>query len=57
MTAAIVAGLIVIVVLFVLSAIQNTNSADFLAYGLACLAAALVVDELGLRGRRFGRRR
>jgi len=49
--------LIAAVVLFVLSAIQTSNSADLLAYGLACLAAALVVDELGLRGRRLGRRR
>ena len=49
--------LIAAVVLFVLSAIQTSNSADLLAYGLACLAAAFVVDELGLGARRFGRRR
>jgi hypothetical protein len=49
--------LLAAVVLFVLAAItDSSNSFDFLAIGLACLAAALVVDELGLRGRRWGRR-
>jgi hypothetical protein len=48
--------LIAAVVLFVIAALGDTNSFDFLAIGLACLAGALVVEELGFGGRRFGRR-
>jgi hypothetical protein len=50
--------LIAAVVLFVIAAISNSsNSLDLLAIGLACLAGALVVDELGLGRARWGRRR
>jgi hypothetical protein len=49
--------LIAAVVLFVIAAIANSgNSSDYLAIGLACLAGALVVDELGFGRRRLGRR-
>ena len=48
--------LIVAVVLFVLAALTDSNSVDLLAFGLACLAGAFVVDELG-PGTRLGSRR
>jgi hypothetical protein len=48
--------LIVAVVLFVLAALTDSNGADLLAFGLACLAGAFVVDELGI-GTRLGSRR
>lgn len=49
--------LIAAVILFVVAAITNSsNSSDFLAFGLACLAGALVVDELGFGRGRLGRR-
>ena len=49
--------LIAAVVLFVIAAVTNSsNSLDYLAFGLACLAGALVVDELGFGRRRLGRR-
>jgi hypothetical protein len=48
--------LIVAVVLFVLAALTDSNSFDLLAFGLACLAGAFVVDELGV-GTRLGSRR
>ena len=47
--------LIVAIVLFVLAALTDA-SGDLLAFGLACLAAAFVVDELGI-GARVGSRR
>ena len=47
--------LIVAIILFVLAALTDA-SADLLAFGLACLAAAFVVDELGI-GTRIGSRR
>jgi hypothetical protein len=49
--------LIAAVVLFVVAALSTSNSIDILAYGLACLAGALVIEELGLGKGRFGRRR
>jgi membrane protein DedA with SNARE-associated domain len=49
--------LIAAVILFVLAAIANgSNTFDYLAIGLACLAGALVVDELGFGRGRLGRR-
>jgi hypothetical protein len=49
--------LIAAVVLFVIAAITDSSSSfDYLAIGLACLAGALVVDELGFGRRRLGRR-
>jgi hypothetical protein len=48
--------LIAAVVLFVIEAITDSSSFDYLAIGLACLAGALVVDELGFGRRRLGRR-
>ncbi len=48
--------LVVAIILFVLAALMDTNTGDLLAFGLACLAAALVVDELGI-GTRIGSRR
>jgi hypothetical protein len=49
--------LIAAVILFVVAALSDTNPSDLLAYGLACLAAAFVVEELGFGKARFGRRR
>jgi flagellar biosynthesis component FlhA len=49
--------LIAAVVLFVVAAISGTNPFDLLAFGLACLAGAFVVEELGFGKPRFGRRR
>lgn len=45
--------LIVAIILFVLAAVTDASAADLLAFGLACLAAAFVVDELGI-GTRIG---
>jgi hypothetical protein len=50
--------LLVAIVLFILAAMSSSNEADLTAYGLACMAGALLVGELGLgRGRLGGRRR
>jgi hypothetical protein len=49
--------LIVAIVLFVLAALTDTRYADYLAWGLACTAAALLVGELGIGMRLGGRRR
>jgi hypothetical protein len=48
--------LVAAVVLFIAAALSDTNYGDLLAYGLACLAGALLVGELGW-GPRVGRRR
>ena len=47
--------LIASVILFVVAAISDSNSGDLLAWGLACLAGALLVGETGLA--RLGGRR
>jgi hypothetical protein len=49
--------LIAAVVLFVVSALSTGNSFDLLAYGLACLAGALLIGELGLGKGRMRLRR
>jgi hypothetical protein len=46
--------LIVAVVLFVLAALTDTRYADYLAWGLACTAGALLVEALGLGGINLG---
>ena len=47
--------LIVAIVLFVVAAISNGDTAfNVLCIGLACLAGALLVEELGGIGVRFG---
>lgn len=48
--------LLVAIILFIVAAVSNgDNSFDFLALALACMAGALLVEELGLgTGRRFG---
>ena len=43
--------LIVAIVLFVISVFSDTHALDLLGLGLACVAAAFVVDELGLATR------
>jgi uncharacterized membrane protein SirB2 len=49
--------LIVSVVLFVIAAVADvTDQGDWLSWGLAVMAAAFVVGELGI-GPRFGSRR
>jgi hypothetical protein len=49
--------LIAAVILFVIAALSNgSNQFDLLAFGLACTAAALVVEELGV-GRKLRLRR
>jgi hypothetical protein len=48
--------LIAAIVLFVIAVFSEENYGDFVALGLACVAAAFVVDELGL-STRFGSRR
>ena len=48
--------LIVAIILFVLAAVMDTNGGDLLAFGLACLATAFVVDELGVGTRVRSRR-
>jgi hypothetical protein len=45
--------LIAAVVLFVLAAISDSNFGDLLAWGLACLAGALLVGETRIGGRRW----
>ncbi len=40
--------LVVAVILFVLAALTDKNNADYLAWGLACTAAGLLVESLGL---------
>jgi hypothetical protein len=47
--------LVVAVVLFVIATFSNTHELDLMAWGLAVLAAAFVVDELGI-GPRTNRR-
>ena len=43
--------LVVAIILFVVAAITNgENAFDFLVLGLACVAGALVVEELGVGG-------
>jgi hypothetical protein len=43
--------LVIAIVLFLVAAFTNGGNAfDFLVVGLACLAAALVVEELGVGG-------
>jgi hypothetical protein len=50
--------LVVAIILFIIAAItDDPNAGDFLAFGLACVAGALVVEELGLGGRFSGGRR
>ena len=46
--------LIAAVILFVVAAISDSNSGDLLAWGLACLAGALLVSETGFA--RLGKR-
>ena len=48
--------LLAAVVLFVVAVFSDVHYSDFLALGLACTAAAFVVDELGLTTG-FGARR
>jgi hypothetical protein len=48
--------LAIAIVLFIVAALSNSNPFDYLAYGLACLAGALLVGELGLAGG-MGKRR
>jgi hypothetical protein len=47
--------LVVAIVLFVIATFSNTHELDLMAWGLAVLAAAFVVDELGI-GPRTNRR-
>ena len=43
--------LVVAIILFVVAAISSGDNAfNFLAIGLACVAGALVVEELGVAG-------
>jgi len=43
--------LVVAIILFIVAAITNgDNSFNFLTFGLACVAAALLVEELGVGG-------
>jgi hypothetical protein len=49
--------LIVAVILFVIGALSDEGQADLIAFGLACVAGALLVEELGLGRGRFGLRR
>jgi hypothetical protein len=46
--------LLVALILFIVAAVGDTTG-DWIAWGLACLAAAFLVGEAGL-DRRFGRR-
>jgi hypothetical protein len=44
--------LVVAIILLIVAAVSNGDTAfNFLAVGLACVAAALVVEELGVGGR------
>ena len=47
--------LVLAVILFVVAALSDDNTADLTAFGLASFAAAFLVDDLGLA--RFGPRR
>ena len=49
--------LILAVLLFVIALGSNESYADLLAGGLACVAAALLVGEVGLGKWRLGQRR
>lgn len=52
--------LVVAIILFIVAAITDADASNFLVLGLACLAGALLVEELGVGGAgRFsgGRRR
>ncbi|HLM35976.1 MAG TPA: hypothetical protein VK278_09370 [Gaiellaceae bacterium] len=48
--------LLAAIVLFVVALFSDLHQGDFLAIGLACVAAAFVVDELGV-STSFGSRR
>jgi len=48
--------LLAAIVLFVVAVFSDVHWADFVALGLACVAAAFVVDDLGV-STRFGSRR
>ncbi len=44
--------LVVAIIFFIVAAISNGDNAfNFLVIGLACVAGALLVDELGVGGR------
>ena len=47
--------LVVAIVLFVIGVFSNVHEVDLICWGLACTAAALLVEELGLNTR-FGTR-
>ncbi|MDX6481516.1 MAG: hypothetical protein QOG85_2026 [Gaiellaceae bacterium] len=51
--------LVVAIILFIIAAISDTDAFNFLVFGLACLAGALLVEELGVgaAGRFSGTRR
>ena len=46
--------LVVAIILFVIAAFSDANWSDLVAIGLACFAGALLVEELGVAGVRFG---
>jgi len=46
--------LVAAVILFIVAAISDSNYADLLAWGLACLAAAFLIGETGFA--RLGKR-
>jgi len=48
--------LLAAIVLFIVALFSDLHQGDFLAIGLACVAAAFVVDELGV-STSFGSRR
>ena len=48
--------LLVAIVLFVIAVFSDVHWPDFVALGLACWAASLIVDDLGIAGRVGGRR-
>jgi hypothetical protein len=48
--------LILAVVLFVIAVVSEESYPDLLAGGLACVAAALLIDEVGLGKWRFSPR-
>jgi hypothetical protein len=47
--------LLVAIILFIVAALSTTNELDYIAFGLACTAGALLVGEVGLGG--LGKRR
>jgi hypothetical protein len=49
--------LLVATILFIVAAFSSTKELDLIAFGLACTAGALLVEELGLDRGRFGKRR